>query len=269
MKTAALCLIGIIILAMVELICLTHKAYINERNCKMCENKDKKDRAQSKKDIDMLSIPYGSIQTPNDKPSSGNNEDTSGESESNSRPLLISRIALVISILAVFISSVTLYLEHLKSFSLMLEEGANISIRAGKYKDKERNMFCVPVIFINNGAVGGTIKAFEIYIKCNNNQMEENSTIILESPTMENIGRNVKVFRSFYLKGKTSVHKILATTIKTPLAGKYTCELVAALPRGKNVTKTFKFTLDEEQIKGLRSGNIINTPMDELKPLHE
>ncbi len=79
-------ILGITFVAIFGFINITHKAYINERNCKMCENKEKKEQPQSKKDITKHAIPYGSIETPDEEPQNGNNADTNDEPEGDSEP---------------------------------------------------------------------------------------------------------------------------------------------------------------------------------------
>lgn len=71
---------GVTFVAIFGFINITHKAYINEGKCKMCDNKEKKEQPQSKKDITEHAIPYGSIKTPQEE-QNGNNANTNVESE--------------------------------------------------------------------------------------------------------------------------------------------------------------------------------------------
>ncbi len=73
------------------------------------------------------------------------------------RENILSIIAIFISIISLFISGYTLYLEHLKRFNLIIEEGSSISIRKLIPPD-EGCYVCIPVLFINTGAQGGIVK---------------------------------------------------------------------------------------------------------------
>ncbi len=81
---------------------------------------------------------------------------------------------------------------------------------------------------------------------------------------MENIGRWLKVFPSFYLGKREETYKIAGVCTKELVAGKYECEIVAILWNGKKVEKKFSFTLDKEQINFLNSGDVLNIPVDKM-----
>lgn len=71
---------GIVLVAIFGFINIVHKGDINERNCKMCQNKEKPEKVQSKKDITERAIPYGSIETPEDEQKVGTSDESQGDS---------------------------------------------------------------------------------------------------------------------------------------------------------------------------------------------
>lgn len=183
---------------------------------------------------------------------------------------LLSVSAFLVSFLALALSFFSTYLEHLKRFTLELEEGASVTVRGGHDKVGEKKwLTCIPILFVNQGARGGLVKSFQIYIRSNGTEMQENASIIMEDASLVNIGRRLNVFNSFYLRGHESVYKLLAITVKTLAPGNYNVELVAMLLKNKYVKKAFKFKLDEEKIEFLNSGGSVGIPVEGLKGIYE
>ena len=77
---------GITFVAVFGLINIVHKVDRNERTCKMRLSREKPDQCRPKKDIEKLSIPYGSIEPPKAEQDTDESDEAQSDSGESGKP---------------------------------------------------------------------------------------------------------------------------------------------------------------------------------------
>jgi hypothetical protein len=168
--------------------------------------------------------------------------------------------AIVISIIAFSVSVVTLHIEHLRSFNLIIEEGANVTI--AKHGDKY--ILGVPFILFNSGAKTGVVKSFVFYVTQNKKQIKPNATLVFEIPDFIKIRKSLNLLRPICLQRRAYKSLNVGRQLNTLSPGTYECEIIVILANGEKIRKSFSFPLVEKRVEDIESGIILHTPTTEI-----
>jgi hypothetical protein len=157
-----------------------------------------------------------------------------------------------LSIIALLVSLYLLYIDHLKSFSLEMEEGSRISIANNWGKDNY--IIGVPIILINKGAQGGVIKKFIFQVNKKDEPFTSNGFTNLQVKDLVRIRETETSILPIYLKGNDTFLINIGTNWNKKISnGQYDCEIAVILPNGKRLEKFFFFNISKDDLINMRS----------------